>query len=133
MTDTDWRALADAVLVLHFAVVVFVIGGLVAVLVGQRAGWRWVANPVFRTLHVAAIGVVVAQAWLGALCPLTVLENDLRARAGAAGYDAGFIEHWVSRLLFHEAPAWVFVAAYTVFGALVVVAWWRCPPRWRRR
>lgn len=125
-----WQALADAVLVLHFAVVVFVVGGLVAVLVGNLAGrWRWVNHPVFRYLHLLAIGVVVVQAWLGQHCPLTLLESWLRVQAGTSAYRRSFIEHWLQRIVFHEAPLWVFTLAYTVFGALVLLTWWRFPPR----
>jgi polyferredoxin len=73
--------------------------------------------------------VVVLQAWLGELCPLTILESWLRVRAGQHGYPAGFIAHWLHRLLYWEAPLWVFGLAYSAFGALVLLAWWRWPPR----
>lgn len=124
-----YRLLADAVLLLHFAVVIFVVGGLALILVGNLRGWRWVNRLWFRLAHVTAIGVVVVQAWLGQLCPLTVLESWLRRQAGEAGYHASFVEHWVQRVLFYEAPFWVFSAAYTVFGLLVAAAWWYFPPR----
>ena len=126
-----YRALADAVLALHVLVVVFVVGGLVAVLAGNVVGWRWVNGAWFRRAHVAAIAVVVVQAWLGEVCPLTTLESWLRVRAGASGYEKGFIAHWLQAILFYDAPAWVFVLAYTAFGALVAVAWRRFPPRRR--
>ena len=121
--------LADAVLVLHAAIVLFVVGGLVAVWVGNGLRWRWVNAWWFRLAHLAAIAFVVVQSWLGQTCPLTTLESWLRGRAGAAGYERGFIEHWLQKLIFYEAPAWVFVLAYTAFAALVIVAWWRFPPR----
>jgi hypothetical protein len=126
-----YQALADLVLLLHLAVVLFVIGGLVAVLVGGARGWAWVRAPGFRLAHLVAIGVVVLQAWLGQTCPLTTLESWLRVQAGSAGYARSFVEHWVGRVLFHEAPSWVFTLGYTVFGALVAWAWWRHPPRRR--
>jgi hypothetical protein len=44
-------------------------------------------------------------------------------------YSKSFIEHWVQRVVFYEAPFWVFVLAYTAFGLLVAWAWWRFPPR----
>jgi hypothetical protein len=47
-------------------------------------------------------------------------------------YGTGFIEHWVQRILFYEAPAWVFVTAYSLFGLLVAVVWWRYPPERRK-
>ncbi len=123
--------LADMVLLAHFGLVVFVVGGLAVILVGNLLGWRWVNNPWFRFAHIAAIAVVVAESWLGITCPLTTLESWLRAQAGSSGYDASFIEHWVQRILFHEAPPWVFASAYTAFGLLVAAAWWYFPPRRR--
>ena len=124
-----WLPLADAVLVLHIGVVLFVIGGLAAVVVGNLRGWRWVNRRAFRFLHLATIGVVVVQAWLGEWCPLTLLESWLRLRGGQPGYPTGFIAHWLHRLLYWEAPLWVFALAYSAFGALVLLAWWRWPPR----
>jgi hypothetical protein len=74
-----WQLLADAVLLLHLAVVLFVVGGLVLVWVGHARrdtrGWGWVDRPWFRALHLLAIVVVVLQAWLGVTCPLTTLES----------------------------------------------------------
>lgn len=124
-----YRLLADAVLLLHFGVVVFVVAGLAAIVVGNLRGWRWVNGLWFRLAHLGAIGVVIVQSWLGRLCPLTVLESWLREQAGGAAYDRSFVEHWVQRVLFHEAPFWVFTVAYSAFGLLVLAAWWRFPPR----
>jgi len=83
----------------------------------------------WRSLHLATIGFVALQAWLGRYCPLTYLELDLRERAGQAVHDASFIQHWVERILYFNAPLWLFAIVYTVFGLLVVWAWWRFPPR----
>ena len=127
---------ADAVLTLHFAVVLFVAGGLFLIVVGNLSSWRWVNSLWFRFLHLAAIAVVVAEAWLGITCPLTTLEMWLRAQSGAgiaANYSESFIGHWLQRLLFYSAPPWVFVLAYTVFGALAIAVWFRFPPEVRRR
>ncbi|MEZ5457952.1 MAG: DUF2784 domain-containing protein [Steroidobacteraceae bacterium] len=127
-----YQGLADAVLLLHFAVVVFVVGGLAAVLIGNAAGWRWVNDWWFRLAHLLAIGVVVVQSWLGQHCPLTVLESWLRVQAGAEAYERSFIEHWVQRIIYYDIPLWVFTVIYTAFAALVVLAWWRYPPRRRQ-
>ena len=124
-----YEGLADAVLLLHFGVVVFVVGGLLAVGVGGWLGWAWVRARRLRWLHLAAVAFVVVQAWLGQLCPLTTLESWLRLRAGTAPYAQSFIGHWLHRLLYYVAPPWAFALAYTMFGALVLVAWWRVPPR----
>jgi hypothetical protein len=124
-----YQLLAEAVLFVHFGVVLFVAGGLVVVVAGNWLHWRWVNQLWFRLAHLAAIGVVVIQAWLGQYCPLTTLESWLRVQAGAISYERSFIEHWLQRLIYYEAPFWVFTVAYTVFAVLVLLVWWRFPPR----
>lgn len=118
-----YRLLADAVLLLHVGFVLFVVLGLVLILVGGVAGWSWVRNRWFRWLHLAAIGIVVLQAWLGVVCPLTLIENALRAQAGQAGYPGEFIAFWLRYALYYQAPPWVFTVVYTAFGAMVLIAW----------
>lgn len=124
-----WTVAADAVLFLHVCVVLFVVLGLVLIVLGNLRGWRFANAWWFRLTHLATIGIVVAQSWLGMVCPLTTLELWLRDQAGEVTYAGGFIEYWLSRLLYIEAPAWVFVLAYTAFGSGVLAAWWRWPPR----
>ena len=123
-----YRLAADLVLATHVAFVLFVVAGLVAILVGKLVGWDWVRSRRFRLLHLAAIGVVVAQAWAGVICPLTTIEMKLRAAAGDATYPGSFIAHWMETLLYYEAPDWVFTAVYSAFGALVVVSWFWVRP-----
>ena len=125
--------LANTILVLHAAIAAFVVGGLVIVVVGNLQRWRWVNKLWFRLAHLAAIAVVVAEAWLGVACPLTTLEMWLRSQAGAPTYGGGFIEHWLQQLLYYDAPPWVFVLAYSVFGLLVLATWWYFPPGTKRR
>jgi hypothetical protein len=124
-----YHKLADLVLITHVGFVAFVVLGLVLIIVGGCCGWRWIRNPWFRILHLAAIGVVAFQSWFGMTCPLTILEMNLRDRASDATYDNGFIAHWLQRLLFYEAPPWVFTASYTLFGLLVVASWFKFRPR----
>lgn len=124
--------LADIVLVAHALFVAFVVGAFVFTVIGGYRGWRWTRNLWFRSAHLAAIGVVVAQSWLEVVCPLTVLEMRLRARSGLASYEGSFIEHWLHRILYIDAPGWVFIVAYTAFGLFVVWTWVRFPPRRRR-
>ena len=126
-------ALADALLVLHVGVVLFVVGLAVGVPVGAARGWRWVRHRGLRLLHLGAIAFIAGQAWLGELCPLTVWEQDLRRLAGEATHGESFIGHWLGRLLYVDAPWWAFVAAYTAFAAFVAVLWWRVPPASRPR
>jgi polyferredoxin len=122
MNDTGlYLLLADAILVIHFLLVGFVVSGMLSIVVGRLIGWAWIHSCIFRVSHVIVIGIVVAQAWLGRLCPLTILENFLRVRAGGAGRSETFVSYWLHRVLFYTTEPWVFVAIYTVFGGLVLV------------
>ena len=118
-------ALADAVLVLHAAFVLFVVAGLAAIWIGAALGRPFAFNPWFRGTHLAAIAFVVVQSLLGYLCPLTTWEDRLRGEAT----EQGFIERWVHAWMYWSWPAWVFNAIYVAFGLLVVWAWLRYPPR----
>jgi len=127
--DQLYRLAADLLLVTHALFVAFVVLGLAFIFVGNWSKWSWVRNPYFRIAHLAAIGVVVVQSWIGVICPLTIWEMALRERAGDAVYGGSFIANWLDKLLYYQAPAWVFVVCYTLFAALVVVAWFRVRPR----
>ena len=132
MLGTDgYRLLADAVLVLHAGIVVFIVGGLAAIVIGNLLGWRWVNRRGLRIAHLVAIAIVVAESWFGAVCPLTTLEMGLRAEARSPTYAGSFIEHWLQRLLYYTAPGWAFVLAYSVFGLAVAATWWYFPPERR--
>lgn len=117
--------LADLVLVVHFAFVLFVVGGFAAIWLGAALGWSWVRNRVFRYAHLAAIVFVAAQALVGIACPLTVWEDVLR-RGTSDG--PSFVARWVGRLLYYDLPEWVFALAYVVFASAVAVTLWLVPP-----
>lgn len=124
--------LADTILVAHFLFVLFVVFGLVAIYCGYVLHWRWVKNRTFRIVHLAAIGIVALQSWLGLICPLTVWEMALRDKAGAASYSGSFIQHWLQQLLYYTAPDWVFMLLYSGFAGLVLASWFLLPPRARK-
>jgi hypothetical protein len=116
--------LADALLIIHVAVVLFITAGLPLIYVGAACGWAWVRAWPWRALHLAAIVFVAAESLLGIACPLTTWEDTLRGHRPAAG----FLERWLDRILFYDLPAWVFILAYTAFAVLVAAAWVMVPP-----
>ena len=120
---------ADAILLIHVLFVIFVVLGLLLVFAGKIFAWGWVHNFSFRLAHLVAIGVVVLQSWLGAICPLTVWEMNLREKAGDSVYEGSFIAHWLQTLLYYRAEEWVFVLLYTLFAVLVVASWYWVRPR----
>ncbi len=116
-----YRLLADATVALHAAFIVFVVGG--GFLVWRDARWA--------LLHLPAVAWVAWLEFTGAICPLTPLENALRARAGDEGYAGGFIDHYLVPVIY---PAGLTPGIQVALGAALVVgnAWlyWRA---WRRR
>ena len=129
MTELGYLLAADALLGSHVLFVLFVVLGLVLILVGKPLRWSWVRNPYFRIAHLVAIGIVVLQSWIGMICPLTTWEMMLREKAGDAVYTGSFIAHWLEKLLYYQAPMWVFALCYTLFAALVVASWYWVRPR----
>ena len=103
-----FRWLADAVALFHAAFVLFVVLGAFLVLRWPRIAWLHVPSAIW--------GALIEYA--GWLCPLTPLENALRARAGQAGYAGGFVEHYVLRALY---PAGLTTGIQWVLGTLVLV------------
>lgn len=116
--------LADALLVLHFALAAFIVGGLILVWIGAAAGWVWVRNPWFRYAHLAAIIFVAGEALLGYACPLTLWEDLLRGGVRPES----FIGRWVYRLLYYQAPEWVFTTLYALWAGATLVTLRLAPP-----
>jgi len=126
MTYGFW---ADVLGVLHAAIVLFVVGGQALILAGWWRKWAWVRNIWFRRTHLALILIIMSIAVLGEWCPLTVWESELRQLAGQQGYTQGMIATWLDRLLYYQAPLWVFIGAYALFTLLAMWSYWRYPPR----
>ena len=118
------RVLADATVAFHFLFIGFVVlGGLVVVRV-PRVAW----------LHLPAVAWVAWLELTGAICPLTPLENAFRQQAGQAGYEGGFIDHYLMPVIY---PAGLTPQIQTMLGIAVLVLnatvyaiAWR---RWRKR
>ena len=85
-----YRAGADLVVVLHLLFICFVVGGVFL-------AYRW---PMIICAHIPALLYGVLIEFAGFRCPLTFLENDLRERAGEAGYRDGFIAHYMIKVIY---------------------------------
>ena len=85
-----YRWLADAVVVVHGAFILFVIAGGLLLLRLPRLVW----------LHLPAAVWGAFIEFSGRICPLTPLENRLRLDAGVAGYGGGFVAHYLLPLIY---------------------------------
>src|SRR6185295_16449580 len=117
------HAAAELLVVLHFAFIVFVLFGAFLTL-----RWKWIA-----WLHVPAFLWGAAIEFLGAVCPLTPLEQRLRVAAGEAGYTGGFVEHYIMPVIYPAGLSaaiqfWLGVGVVALNAAIytgVVVHWRR--------
>jgi len=116
--------LADTVLAVHFAIVIFIAAGLALIWIGAARRWAWTRIRWLRALHLGAIGFVALESLAGIACPLTVWEAALRHRQPPEG----FVQQWIERALFYDLPLWVFTLAYVLFAAAVAATWWAVPP-----
>lgn len=105
---TLYQRLADGVVLLHLAFVMFVVGGGLLVLRWPRLAW----------LHLPAAFWGAFVEFSGWLCPLTPVENWLRRQAGGASYHSDFIEHYILPLLY---PGSLTRGMQLVLGTLVVL------------
>ena len=121
--------LADIVLVIHFLFVLFVVGSLPVIWIGEWMRLSFVRNRRFRLAHIAAILFVVGESFVGMVCPLTSLEDRLRGRESGGN----FIQRWLHRILFYDVPEWILTTVYVLFAVLVIITFRLVPPRPRKR
>ena len=114
------RILADMVVVVHLTFIVFVAVGSVLV-------WKW---PRLLWPHIAVVAWAAAIVTVGFTCPLTPLEKLLRERAGHTSYDGGFIDHYLSGVVY---PGRFTALARLLVGALIVAGYAALLARNRRR
>ena len=121
--------LADIILIIHFLFVLFVVGSLPLIWIGEWMRFEFVRNLRFRLAHIVAILFVVVESFIGMVCPLTLLEDKLRG--GESG--SNFIQRWLHRILFYDVPEWMLTMIYVLFAILVIITFKLLPPRPRKR
>jgi uncharacterized protein DUF2784 len=111
---------ADAVLLVHFAFIVFVLLGGLLVLRSGALAW----------LHLPAVAWAVFVEATGRICPLTYVENALRARAGLAGYRGDFLSHYLLQAIY---PAGIMRGTQALLAVIVVAVNAAIYVRWLRQ
>ena len=127
---TWYALLADLIAFIHFGYVSFVVFGLLVILLGGLLKWRFTRNFWFRAVHLTMILIVVVEALLGIVCPLTVWEDDLRMAAGQNVSEASFVARLIHQFMFFDFLPIVFTVVYCLFGLAVLASWWLYPPNW---
>lgn len=112
----DPALLADVIVVLHLAYVLYVLVGMGLIWIGVLLHWGWVHRPLFRLTHLTCTLIVPIEAVSGVICPLTTWERELRLEAGQYAEDISFVGRLARDLLFYRAEQWVFTLCYVAFG-----------------
>ena len=129
LTQQAYQALADLVVIVHFAFVAFVVLGFVLIWIGWFRRWNCVRNLWFRLGHLAAIGAVAAESVTDTTCPLTTWEYRLRMLAGDQQLHAeSFVQHWLHRVMFYDFSTGVFTFCYVVFFLATITNLVLLPP-----
>ncbi|HEU0196542.1 MAG TPA: DUF2784 domain-containing protein [Nevskiaceae bacterium] len=123
--------LALSVLLVHVAIIVFNVAGLVLVPIGAWRHWRWVREFWWRLAHLLSLAVVALQAVAGRACFLTIWQADL---SGAAA-PPPLIAHWINQLIYWPLPLWVFAVIYVLVWLYMLALWMWIRPLspWRAR
>jgi len=129
MNREFYSVLADAILIMHFGIVAFIVLGFVVIWVGFFLKWNFVRNIYFRIAHLLAMGIVVCESWLGVICPLTEWESKLRFLAGETQYTGSFIQHWLQPIIFYEVSQKTFGIIYTLFFMILILTIFIVPPK----
>ncbi len=120
--------IAEAIFVVHLAIIVFNVAGLIVIPLGAWLDWAIVRIAWLRLLHLALLAIVTAQALAGKACILTIWQSDLLGLGQPA---QPMIMRWVERLVYWNLPMWVFAVMYSgVF--LYVLALTMFVPFWKK-
>ena len=103
-----FQLLADVVVIFHLAFVAFALFGGLLIMKWRRVAW----------IHVPSVVWAVFIEFTGMICPLTPLENFLRRKSGATGYESGFVEHYIIPILYPESLE---NSVQIILGILVIV------------
>ncbi len=129
-----YALLADIILILHFAFLLFTLGSAVITLIGGILKCDLIHNVPFRIAHLVSVLFVAFESVIGMWCPLTVWEYRLRMLAGqTAEGDITFVGRIIRKFMFYNLPDWFFIVLYTGFGLLVAALFVLFPPFKKRR
>lgn len=116
---------ADTILILHFLVIIFIISLYFLIPYGYSKNWKFAKNYKIRLAHLMLIFFITLETFLGIICPLTTLENDLRGQL----YSETFISFWISKVIYWDLPTTFFIVVYTIFLIFAIILWLKFLPK----
>mgnify|MGYP001973931191 CR=1 FL=1 len=117
--------MADLILIIHFLIVVFIISLFALIPYGYHKKWTWVSLKKIRYTHLLLITFITIESILGFICPLTVLENNLRGIIT----NQTFISKYLSKIIFYNFSSSVFLSLYFTGFLFAVYLSLKFPPK----
>lgn len=125
----NYPLLADIIVVIHLAYACFILFGFMGIVIGVWCRWSWIKNFPFRITHLVCTVFVPLETLFRMTCPLTTLENYFLKASGVSGYERSFIGNLASKILFYDAPEWIFAIVYLALAIMVIFYFLRFPPK----
>ena len=116
--------IADFVLLFHFCIVIFISFGFILIPVGYSFDWIWIKKRYLRLLHAGMMSFITFETLLGIICPLTIIENNLRG----INESHSFISMWVGQIIYWDLPSKFFVILYCILLLWTFLMWKIYPP-----
>jgi len=133
-----YKILADLVVLIHFAWILFILWGFILTVCGSisvyvlRTADRWRTffdGWIFRTIHLGGIVYTAVLTVLGKHCPLTILENKLKEQYNTElTYPGSFVVHYIEKIFYSEANFWLFVIPTIIITVFTVLMFIVRPP-----
>ena len=115
---------ADLVLIFHFGIVIFISSLFVIIPIGYKFEWEWLKNRKIRLIHFFLIFLVTTETVFGLMCPLTLIEHNLRG----VFFSNSFVSIWLQKFLYWNFPKEFFVITYVFCLMWTIFMWNKFPP-----
>lgn len=111
--------IADIVLFVHFCIVIFIFSGFFLVPIGYWRGWIWIRNIRLRVCHLILMALVTLETLFGITCPLTFIENNLRAMQ----QPESFVGYWIGQMIYWDLSTRFFLILYSLALGWTLLMW----------
>ena len=116
--------LSEIVLLLHFSIFLFMILSFILIPYGYYQNWEWVKNIYFRSIHLILMGIILIETILGFMCPLTILENFLRADKKIDNIFSKIIH----QIMYWDFTNYQFIILYLLSLSYIIFLWFSFRP-----
>ena len=119
------QQIATFILILHFSIIIFIVGLFFLIPIGYRCGWVWQKNKKIRLFHLFLISIVTLETCIGVACPLTIIENNLRG----VYVSNSFVYNFFNKMIYWDFPTVFFLITYLISLSWTIFMWFIFPPK----